>query len=288
MIRMHELIKEIRTNMGLSQQELADKLHVSFATVNRWENGHCIPNGSIQTALFELCKQYKLSLQELIVSKITKTKADISAGEQIILYHGSKSGIKGNIAPISRDICDFGKGFYMGNIPEQPLTLICDYEQSRFYIIALNLNGLKVLDVEADINWAMLVALHRKKLTKEINEVLYDKYIKMLQGVDVVAGYIADDKMFDVLDDFFAGNITDTALIECLSALKLGKQYVAITQKACNQVSIVQEIKLSLLEKLALQETARNNRDLGKALTKLIYKKSRRTGSFFDEMLEKE
>ena len=34
--------------------------------------------------------------------------------EIVTLYHGSKSGIGGNIAPISRDRCDFGKGFYMG------------------------------------------------------------------------------------------------------------------------------------------------------------------------------
>ena len=30
----------------------------------------------------------------------------------MILYHGSKSGIKGDIAPKSRDACDFGQGFY--------------------------------------------------------------------------------------------------------------------------------------------------------------------------------
>ena len=31
------------------------------------------------------------------------------------LYHGSKSGLGGNIAPTSRDACDFGRGFYMGH-----------------------------------------------------------------------------------------------------------------------------------------------------------------------------
>ena len=41
------------------------------------------------------------------------------------LYHGSKSGIVGEIAPTSRDVCDFGKGFYMGTERTQPLTLIC-------------------------------------------------------------------------------------------------------------------------------------------------------------------
>ena len=43
---------------------------------------------------------------------------------KIILYHGSKSGINGPIAPISTDRCDFGKGFYMGTDRNQPLTLL--------------------------------------------------------------------------------------------------------------------------------------------------------------------
>ena len=32
-----EMIKEIRFRLNLSQSELAEKLGVSFATVNRWE-----------------------------------------------------------------------------------------------------------------------------------------------------------------------------------------------------------------------------------------------------------
>ena len=34
--------------------------------------------------------------------------------EDLILYHGSRGGLQGPIAPISRVRCDFGKGFYMG------------------------------------------------------------------------------------------------------------------------------------------------------------------------------
>lgn len=36
-------IKTIRTNMLLTQEEFADKLGVSFETVNRWENGRHEP-----------------------------------------------------------------------------------------------------------------------------------------------------------------------------------------------------------------------------------------------------
>ena len=33
------LIKELRNKMLLTQKEFADRLGVSFETVNRWENG---------------------------------------------------------------------------------------------------------------------------------------------------------------------------------------------------------------------------------------------------------
>ncbi len=50
----------------------------------------------------------------------------------MILYHGSKSGIKGDIAPNSRDACDFGQGFYMGDLPDQPKGLIAEFPDNRF------------------------------------------------------------------------------------------------------------------------------------------------------------
>lgn len=41
--------------------------------------------------------------------ELEKKCFDIS-DTSVLLYHGSKSGINGRIAPISRDKCDFGKG----------------------------------------------------------------------------------------------------------------------------------------------------------------------------------
>jgi len=39
-----DLLKEVRRQLGLSQEELAHALGVSFATVNRWENGKTVPS----------------------------------------------------------------------------------------------------------------------------------------------------------------------------------------------------------------------------------------------------
>ncbi len=38
-----ELVKKIRRQLGISQEELAHELRVSFTTVNRWENGKTTP-----------------------------------------------------------------------------------------------------------------------------------------------------------------------------------------------------------------------------------------------------
>lgn len=54
---MNNLIRTIRAQTGLSQQELADKLDVTFATINRWENAKAAPNKLAQTKLYDLLLQ---------------------------------------------------------------------------------------------------------------------------------------------------------------------------------------------------------------------------------------
>ncbi len=38
------LVRELRCAMQLSQEKFADALGMTFATVNRWENGHATPS----------------------------------------------------------------------------------------------------------------------------------------------------------------------------------------------------------------------------------------------------
>lgn len=284
---MKDIIKEIRLQLKMSQSDFADCLDVSFATVNRWENGRAIPTQLAQSKLYELCCERKVSIYKMILGKIAKIAADIETKDnRILLYHGSKSGISGDIAPKSRRQCDFGKGFYMGTDPSQPLTLICDFDESKFYIVSADINKLQKLEVGVGMEWAMLVAYNRGKMEMIKNTALYNKYRAMMTDRDLIIGSIADDRMFYVIDNFFIGNITDTALINCLSALNLGKQYVAVSQKACDAVNIETEIPLSHLERLAIRSVAAGNRENGISLANDICKKNRRDGKFFDEILD--
>lgn len=284
---MQKLIKHIRDYLGLSQADFAEKLGVNFATVNRWENGRAIPTKLAQAKLYDYCKEQGVPVYQFVLEKIANGAASVNLEDgRILLYHGSKSGIVGDIAPKSREMCDFGKGFYMGTEPGQPLTLICDFEKSKFYIVSIDTNALDTVEIKADLDWAMLVAFHRGRMDKIKGTSFYEKYSRIDAGKDLVIGSIANDRMFYVLDNFFMGNITDMALVNSLSALKLGKQYVATTEKACASVRIEREIPLSMMERRFLQDESDANRQKGIALANDICKNYRREGNFFDEILD--
>lgn len=284
---MKELIKKIRISLNMSQTELAELLKISFATVNRWENGRAVPNKLAQSTLYELCKTNNVPVDDMVLDKIKAATEAVKIDEnRMLLYHGSKSGIQGKIEPKSRSKCDFGKGFYMGTEPSQALTLICDYDKSKFYIVSVAVDKLAILDVPADLEWAMIVAYHRGRMDKIKGTDFYNKYHDMANGKDMIVGSIANDRMFYVIDNFFLGNITDAALVNSLSALELGKQYVAITQKACDFVKIECEVELSYLERQFLKDVAGENREKGTSLANDICKNYRREGMFFDELLD--
>lgn len=213
-------------------------------------------------------------------------KSAQTKNEMVTLYHGSKSGLCGAIAPISRKHCDFGQGFYMGTDRTQPLTLICNYPDAKIYTLSADLSDLKILDIEVGLDWALLVAYNRGKMESVKHSAIYKRFANLSKGQDMIIGYIANDRMFVVLDRFFNGEITDAALIHSLSALKLGKQYVALTEKACKKIKIVDEQVLTENDREKLKQKSEANRSKGIAMADEICRKYRREGRFFDEILE--
>lgn len=281
---MEALIKEIRKIAGMSQAQFADTLGTTALSVNRWENGKSLPNKMAQKNLYLFCKERGIDLSRMII----QSKEYNYSSDKVILYHGSKKGICGEIAPVSRSACDFGPGFYMGTTALQSLTLVCNEENPVFYTLELDLSGLKVLNMEIGIEWAMLIAYNRKEMESAKGTELYKKYQTMTENYDIITGFIADDRMYTELSRFFNRTLTDTALIHCLSALDLGKQYVAVSEKACRQIKILKEEMLSPFELAILKDMSIVRRKEGIALTEEIEIKYRREGKYFDEILRGE
>ncbi|MDY5669409.1 MAG: helix-turn-helix transcriptional regulator [Bacilli bacterium] len=59
-MKWSESIKLLRNKMLLTQTEFAEKLGVSFASVNRWENGGYEPTMKVKRELMKLMKEYKV------------------------------------------------------------------------------------------------------------------------------------------------------------------------------------------------------------------------------------
>lgn len=54
-MEFNELVKDARDKLGMSQEDLARVLNLSFATINRWENGKTHPNKLTKTVFLEFC-----------------------------------------------------------------------------------------------------------------------------------------------------------------------------------------------------------------------------------------
>src|SRR5882762_2312241 len=50
-------IRGLRNRLHLSQEQFAQRLNVSFATINRWENGRAEPQGSARRSLDALIEE---------------------------------------------------------------------------------------------------------------------------------------------------------------------------------------------------------------------------------------
>ena len=58
-----EKIKFARKKMFLSQEAMAKELGISFATLNRWENGKYEPNYAAQKAFHEFCVKHNIKFK---------------------------------------------------------------------------------------------------------------------------------------------------------------------------------------------------------------------------------
>ncbi len=58
-----DVIRGLRLEKGLTQEEFAKELHVSMSTINKWENGKKKP--SYDTIVF-LCKYFNISADILL------------------------------------------------------------------------------------------------------------------------------------------------------------------------------------------------------------------------------
>ena len=69
--KISAIIKKIRKDNNMTQQEFASKFGVTYQAVSKWENGKNIPDISI---LKEICSEYNVKLEDFLNGNIKKDK----------------------------------------------------------------------------------------------------------------------------------------------------------------------------------------------------------------------
>lgn len=56
-----QILKTIRNELQITQEEFAHAVHVSFSTVNRWENRKTEPNRMAKVLILDFCEKSGVS-----------------------------------------------------------------------------------------------------------------------------------------------------------------------------------------------------------------------------------
>ena len=240
-------VKIIRELLDISQQELAEDIGTSYEVINRWENANVIPEDNNINSLYSYAYKKKIYLNIIHEQMLKDTYNDQN---NIVLFHGSKKGINEEIdLNHSKIINDFGKGFYLGETFEQAATYIAYSKSHYIYSFLLNIENLKIIKFNVEEEWMFAIAYYRGWIDEYQDHPIIKSIKDKVENADIIIAPIADNKMFDLIDEFVSGMTTDLQCVKALSATNLGFQYVVKSEKAINQLKILSEMFLCEEEK---------------------------------------
>lgn len=211
--------------------------------------------------------------------------------EKMCLYHGSPKGIKGNIAPISEEICDFGRGFYTATDIDCSLSnIIVNEKGGEGYLYTLEaelfIDNLKIYKFDDMRLWMLYTAYNRGALPENVDYKKLQEQVEGINDCDVIIGLVADDRSAYAFQRFLANAMTDECLIRCISHFNLGYQYVFKTERACKQIKIIEE---KLIAGRDYDDASHNKRvriGTSQEIVKKYETEYRRIGLLMEELLE--
>jgi len=96
-VKTGALIRELRTEKGLTQEQLAEKFNVSRRTVSRWETGSNMPDLDI---LVEMADYFDIDIRELLDGERKDGKMDKELEETVLMVADYSSHEKKRIKKV--------------------------------------------------------------------------------------------------------------------------------------------------------------------------------------------
>ncbi len=277
-----EDLRAIREILGLTQMDLAEQLGVEQKTISRNETENNRPTLKLLEQVYTYAFEQKIRLNKL---KEMLWIDNMKSGHKL-LFHGAKSSIEGELnIHTGRANNDFGQGFYTGESYEQAISFISGFEKSSVYFLEFDDSNLKSKKYEVNQDWMMTIAYYRGVLEEYESHPSVVRLIEESRDCDYIIAPIADNRMFNIINSFIDGEITDEQCKHCLAATHLGFQYVFISERAIEQVTLVERCYISNKEKEYYKNIWAEDTKLGDDKVKLARRQYRGQGKYIDDIL---
>lgn len=272
----------IREILGLSQSELAEIIDVEQVTISRSELGKTTPSAKLLESVYAYAFQKKIRINKLK----EMLWRDELATHQKLLFHGAKNEIHGAIdLTRGRKNNDFGQGFYAGESYEQALSFVSGFDQSSVYFLNFDDSDLKCRKYAVDQEWMMTIAYYRGSLDAYKDHPTVQKLIAQSRACDYIIAPIADNRMFQIINAFINGELTDEQCKHCLAATNLGMQYILTSEQAVAKTRLIERCYISANEREYFKKLRSDEAKLGDDKVKLARKQYRGQGLYIDEIL---
>nr|MBQ8253190.1 DUF3990 domain-containing protein [Lachnospiraceae bacterium] len=282
-----QVIQDIETVMELTElstEEFAKQLGVSRMTLNNWLSGKKTISEKNISAFYDYTFNKGIRLNKIKEQLYTE---EMESGSEVLLFHGAKTMIEGELSlDRSKRKNDFGIGFYCGESLEQSAMFVATYPSSSLYMIKFDCTGLERKELGVDRDWMLMIAYYRQRLGVYADSEIIHTLIGEMRGVDYIVAPIADNRMFEIIDQFIDGEITDIQCRHCLSATNLGKQYVFVSDKALRQAEILERCYLATSEKESYLTSRQEIYDVSRDKVKVARKQYRNQGTYIEDILK--
>ncbi len=272
----------IREFFSINQSKMSEILKVDRTTIARIENEKIYPRIELIDRIYNYAflNNLNLNIQKEMFYK------DLLKKEHVLLVHASKDEIIGDIdINYGRKNNDFGHGFYCGEAYDKSSTFVCKFDHPSIYFIDFNPINLNKLEFEVDTKWMLTIAYFRGRLDKYKETILVKNIIKQFENIDYVIAPIADNRMFQIIDTFIDGEITDVQARYSLSATNLGKQYVFISKKSIEKLTILERCYLCSKEKEYYKDEQTKFLNIGNDKVKLARINYKNKGKYIGEII---
>ncbi len=277
-------IESVLEITDLTMEKLADILDVSRGTISNWFNGKTEISEKHLASFYEYAFKRGIRLNKI---KEQFYREDSIVNHELLLFHGAKTMIEGEITiHHSKKINDFGNGFYCGESLEQSAMFVATLPNSSLYMLKFDPSGLKYRKFSVDREWMLTIAYNRGRLNAYKDTEIIRQLIRSTEDIDYIIAPIADNRMFEIIDSFIEGEITDIQCQHCLSATNLGYQYVFVSENACKNITLLERCYLTESEKNSYLRSREESFSMNMDKVKLARKQYRNQGEYIEEILK--